>query len=530
MRFFRKDKRHAAHPQAAQPEKAAQAPAIPSLKRKEEEKKGGGGWLSGSTPGASGIAVRAAHVGAGAARGAGILGSRAIAAALSKALGGPGTLFGALFASKFGSSVALAALFSWAGLMSLAAFSMLGGENAPAAVRSMLSLGMGESGILIDKPKDGALDLLAKANEGELAWDQSQQKDFQQEAAKEEPKADAAKEPEKAPEGLADPASPDVNALPGGLADGFSQKLSKSFGGGGAGALALGGPEKGLKSGTGGFNLKTGFGTVQRNGPKGKMAAFGRSRSALSAKKISTLRGRSSRAMGQLKLARTMSNAGAASTPDTQARQYSADAFDQRASVGAQMAEVEPGGVVVPPSAPGGAGTPPVDDSVPDAPPVNTPENATPYQPNLDAAKGMGQMAGMLKLMSMMLLAIGAVLIGIGIKLMGNPLTSFIGAVILAMGLALVAMGMMMLMAAGQMADAAKGMGDQISDQYGQEDQGQIVNECSDQALADGTAPANCRPATQPVKQHPNPSLKQDIENERNATYELGDGGSEPAK
>jgi hypothetical protein len=68
----------------------------------------------------------------------------------------------------------------------------------------------------------------------------------------------------------------------------------------------------------------------------------------------------------------------------------------------------------------------------------------------------------------------------------------------------------------------AKSMGDQIGSQYGQEYQEDIVDECMDQAVNDGTAPANCDPATkaEPAKT----TVEEDVKKERESTFELDTG------
>ena len=178
--------------------------------------------------------------------------------------------------------------------------------------------------------------------------------------------------------------------------------------------------------------------------------------------------------------------------------------------------------MVVPP----GTGAPEVDNTLPDPPAAPPPTNMTPYQNQLDAAKGMGMQAAMLKMLSMMLILMGLGLIAAGIALLNNHTTFPIGIALICMGVALVAMGIMMLMMAQQMAAAAKGMGDQIKNQYGQDEQGQVVDECSDQSVQSGTAPENCKPATKP--DHKTPQVKENIEKERASDYKIEEGESSP--
>jgi len=376
---------------------------------------------------------------------------------------------------------------------------------------------MDGGGPLIDRPRDKSLGMVANANQGELTWEEQQKRDAAAKKEAEEQAADAPKEPET-------PQTPDVSELLGNMAQGgelggdFTKKLAKEFGSGGSGGgmMAMG-EKKGLGSGAGGFNLKSSFGNQARALNRSKMKAFAKARQALSARKMGSSRGTASRAMGQLKLARTMSTAGAASAPDTQARQYSANAFDQSATKGGEMAGIDPTGAVVPV----GTGATGIDNSVPDAPTVPTGENVTPYQPNLDAAKNMGSQAGMMKMIAMMLLALGAILMAVGAALMYFHSTIWLGLIILGIGLALVAAGMAMMKAAAGMADAAKKQADQIQQQYGQEEQGQVVDECADQSYATGQSSDACRPATTTPQANPNSSVQQDVAEERNATYAL---------
>ncbi|MFA6029180.1 MAG: hypothetical protein WC969_04925 [Elusimicrobiota bacterium] len=522
--FGRRKHGHAAGPEASVPKAPVPEapppaePDIPVLKKKEEERKRGGALWSGSgaSGGASGLGAAGVEVGAGAAARAGFLGSRAVAAALSKLLGGPGTVLGGLFAAKYGSSIVLGGMMLWAALVSLAGLAMLGGGRGTVESPAV-SLSMGGSGIVIDSARDKALGMVARANEGEFAWDETKPT-----APKVEEKKDAVQA-----DGEQTPPMPDVSEMmkqqgiqgdKGALADGFTKRLAKGLPEGSMpsmmGSAGLAGGNKGLKQGAGGFNLKSNIGGKPA---QGKLATFARGLLKPAVGKLSSLRGRSNRAMGQLKMARTMSSAGAAAAPDSQAHQYAANAFDQQGTQGGQISGIDDTSAVVPPSAGTGTGTG-VDNTLPTVPEVPPGGNVTPYQPTLDAAKGMGNMASMLKLLSLVLIAAG-----IAIMAMASGPWAFI---LIMIGLMLVALGMMMLSMAGAMAGMAKNMGNMMKNMYGQQDQGQIVDECADQAYSKGTKIANCSPATQPEENKRNTSVQQAVQDESNATYQM-DGGTQ---
>jgi hypothetical protein len=230
--------------------------------------------------------------------------------------------------------------------------------------------------------------------------------------------------------------------------------------------------------------------------------------------------------MGQLKLSRALSTMGAASSPDSQARQYESDAFDQQKTAAGTGAGIDSGGAVVPPGtgAPdtGGTGT---GGGIPEGGEVNIPtvggsSNYTPYQTSLDSAKKLGNIAGMLKMIGMILVAAGAVLIAIGASLLTFPTTA-IGVALMAAGAALVAMGIMMMAMASKMASMAKSIGSAIEKISGQVDQAKIVSECAEKAASQGTPIENCNPSTKTPKAESNSSLQEDIDNERKAGYKL---------
>ncbi|MFH1726768.1 MAG: hypothetical protein ABII00_19335 [Elusimicrobiota bacterium] len=494
-------------------------PDIPELKKKEKERKGAGvPWYAGSGAGVSG-----ARVGGSVAARSGLFGTGKIATTLSNFFG-PTSALGGLFASKLGPILVFGGLLGWGGLMALAGLKLMGGGVAPAQVKVTAALpGVGSSGIIIDRARNKSLGLLTGANQGEIVWDKKHPQ-----APKDSPKDEPVEVEEEAPAEPEVPAfeMPDVSQVMGqrGLnREGFVKKLSKGTGQMGAGTGGR------LKEGMSGFNLKKSFGSVKSNlkAPR-KLQAFSRSKSSLGARKMSTLRGRSSRAMGQLKLARRMSTSGAATAADGQAKQFSADAFEQGATIGGSLDGVDQGsGIVMPPGSgapsPSGSGSGTADEE-PTVPEVGIGENVTPYQDQLDSAQDMGNMAAGLKKGAMAMIALGMALVAIGLIIMYScgwtGIGMKIGLALVMSGTMMLAMGAAMLAMAGKMAGQAKDQGQQIEDEYGQEEQGDIVDECSDQAVADGTAPANCTPSTQPEVQKSN-DVHTAVEEESNATYEL---------
>lgn len=491
----------------------APTPEIPVLKEKEEEKKGGGvPWYAGSGSGAPGLVG-----GQGIARVGGTMAARSgllsrMAGVMANALGGPGTFLGGLFAGTLGKWLVLGGLMAWGGLMLGAAAKLSGGWGAAGvAAPGLPSLaGAGSSGIVIDSPKDRSLGYLAGANKGEILWDQGKP------VEKAEAPKDAAA-PEEAPplEEQAAPEAPafempDVSALQGagGLnRDGFVKKLTSD-----TSQLRAGGAGMPQIKSAGGFELKKTF--SPRGAPAGKLGGMSRAKRALSASRLSNLRGRSSRAAGQLKLAKAMSAAGQTATTIGDAKTYSADAFDQGKSIGGNLAGIDGDGIVMP----SGGGAPGLEPGVPDLPPGT---NVTPYQGEMDAAKGMGNQAAALKTMGEMMLMIGASLVAMGLALMGNHTTFPIGWALLGAGLALIAMGMMMLGMSANMAQQAQDQGKNIDEQYGQKDQGDIVDDCATQATTQGTKTENCQTQKPAQVENPNPNVHEAVEAESNATYTL---------
>lgn|GEM_PF-4357779 len=465
--------------------------------------------MGGASSSSSGLAVGGIRAGAGAAR-AGFLGSRAVANALSRILGGPNSILGALFAAKSGQTIVLAGMAIWAALIGAAGLSLLSQSRNPGGAQGALALSMDQSGIVIDRPGDASLGMLSKANEGELAWDEN--KGDAQDAAAQDKKVgeDEGKKDEGAvPEGQ----GPDVSQMlaqagKNRLGGGNFGALSKNFqGGGGFGGMGAG---KGLKNGTAGFNLKGSLSGLPRKTPTGKMAAFARTSKLSAVGKMRSLRGRANRAMGQLKMSRTLSNMGATSTPDAQSKQYAANAFDQQASQGGQNPTIDSGGPSPTPVVPPGTGAPEVPE-LPVIPPIDPGINYTPYQNMLNSARGLGDSSAGLKTISVILIIVGIALIAIG-----SAIPMF-GAILIAIGAAILAIGVMLLAMSMMMAAMAKAIGKGIDKLYGQLEQQQIVDTCANQATQ-GIKTANCQT---PKTNMPVNNVKQSVENESKADYKL---------
>jgi hypothetical protein len=454
---------------------APAAPEVPELKKKEEERKGAGVAYCGMRLPSNLVAVGggAARVGANTMP-AGLLGRAA--AVLARLLGGQSSWLGAFLMTQAGRVALLAAAVLAAGALALAVIERLGrldrGEARPVALLPELR----PSGIVIDAPKDKSLGYLAAANTGELDWDGG--------------KAPAAQEaPAEKAEEAAPPEAPKVPEVKIPDVEEQVQKAVKA-------TLDRGAFMKGLSNTGKGWNFGGGFGTRdalasarlglnQPLGRRGAVKPLTRPRMRTNVRSMSTLRGRSNRAMGQLKLARNMSRRANAAYGDARSRQYSTDAFEQGRTIGGG----DPvGGIVVPP------GT--TDDPGPDSPPDQPPPGPTqpPYQPPMDSARNSGNDSAALKMLGMLLLAIGAILVLIGMKLLSNPFTAPIGAVLLAIGIALIVAGIACLAMSQKKANDAKGNGNTVSRQHGQNDQGQVVNECADQA-AQGIPIDNCQPS-----------------------------------
>ncbi|MBI4345279.1 MAG: hypothetical protein HY553_00380, partial [Elusimicrobia bacterium] len=270
-----------------------------------------------------------------------------------------------------------------------------------------------------------------------------------------------------------------------------------------------------------------------------KLGALPRSRGRGAASALRSRGVGSNRTMGQLKFANARSGDGATAARENASKQFATEAFDQMKTTGGQLAG-GPGaidgapGVVVPP----GSGAPD-ENSFPKPPPVGPAKDVTPYQPQLDAAKGLGDAAGMLRIMGVMFMLAGAALMFAGWQMKttadampdmvpgpvppamipnpAKPPAQMAAYAIIAAGVAMVGAGIMALAMAQNMATQAEKMGDQIKNQYGQEKQGQIATDTA-KAKADG------KPYTPPDmtdQTKPNQDVKEAVEETSTATFQV---------
>jgi xanthosine utilization system XapX-like protein len=464
-------------------------------------------------------------------RGAAVIGTRPwwtllspsrIAAFLSVAFGGEATLLGGFFASGLGVAfVATGMLAGLCMLIWLGARALEGLGRTPPSQENgkVFSLAIPTTELSIDTPKNRSLDYLAFANEGEFKWDKSQGEaapaEFPDAKTREEGEVKPADSPPKV-------VPPDLEALlakaqkPGVLdKDAFSKGLSRSAfwaNGGGQGDR--------LRDGLAGFNKTQTFSSLGLT--KNVKPLSNRLLSNRGVRSLSTRNARSNRAMGQLKFAKRLSNRAGTTYDDSKARQYATDAFEQGRTIGSDGAvPIGDKGMTTPL----GDGAPGVsedsDDNSSATNAADTGTNATPYQPNVDRAKSDSGNAAALKALGALLIALGVILALIGMKLMSNPFTAPIGVMILMIGIVLIAAGIACLMMGQKKANDAKGQGKQISDQYGQKDQGDIVDECSSEAIENGTAPDYCtsEQSDSAGQQAGSNNVHKATEAERKATY-----------
>ncbi|MDX6771093.1 MAG: hypothetical protein SF051_16295 [Elusimicrobiota bacterium] len=492
------------------------APAvdIPDLKRKEKErKKAGAAWGSakpggspfgGATGGSAAAARSAASAASSAAGTAAGVGSPAAFSGLSAWLN-------AMIATTMGKALfGLGALLmvGGAGLVGLA---MLRGGGADGTM--LPNLGGLSSSLKIDRAGG---DRTAITGKGDIRFDPLAAQAAKKEEAKPEEKTEEAPADTMEP-GTIDETHAGAAAAKDKLAHNLSgAKLTSDLGGGfGNKNIFAGGNPNAPKFNTGLANSKLSI-------PKaadGKLGAMKRGGRTARASRMATNRAKTQRAFGQLKVARGMSAIGAGSNSAEGASRAASDAFDQTGSNGGELDA--PGGVGMG-DTPAGVGTGAPDlTSVPD---VQTP-NAVQGDPRLDQAfkniEKMAAQAGKMKMMGMMLMVIGAALIAIG-----ATLTFFgIGGILIALGLVLIGIGAMLMQQAAQMAAMAKQMGSALAGQYGLGTyQEQAVNDCTDQALANGGTGCS-RETYQPAQT----TVQQDVAAERDTPVTMeGNGGPVP--
>jgi hypothetical protein len=481
-----------------------------------------------------------AAVGSGAS--SGLLGSARIAQLLAQSLG-KASLLGRLLASQWGSMIVLTGMLAPAvfliGALAVSNPGWLSRPRPETRSAPMTPVFQAPNSALTSAAMPDPLELAAQANKGLYGTEQAAASADAPAAEKPKANADAPASPPAAPV----QAQEEASKAKGLDRDSFVQKLTSD-------RSARGGlPAKSLTDSGIQMQLANNF-SKPLAGPAGRLKGFARQSRPAASQKLSRHAGSAKRAMGQLKLADNLSKSGAANAGEA-SRQYAADAFEQQASVGtpAGGAGISQGANPVMPSGTA-AGAP----DVTEAPPVGPAENKTPYQKQLDNAQQQSNTAMMLMIMGGLLILSGTLLTIFGMMKMvagqakidiGNALIAMAGIpyigealaaagqslvtagtaelsqgkMMLMMGIGLIAAGTAMLAAAMMMAQAAKGAGKDIADKSGQKDQGQIVNECADQAL-DKT---HCQP--KPIPQH-NTTVQEDVAKERDATYSLQNGKS----
>lgn len=228
-------------------------------------------------------------------------------------------------------------------------------------------------------------------------------------------------------------------------------------------------------------NVKT-FGTLPAMKELGRLTAPPKGASRRVAARLKSQFGaRSTRAMGQLKFARNRSLAALGSVGNEPSSTYAAAAFDQAAGAAGSIGGIGlSGGEVLGPL---GGGAP----DLTEAPSVGPTENKTPYQDKVDNAKQNIAMALALVMLGLMLMAVGAMVLMYAKGLLAVPeptqATKVLAAKLMKFGIMLLAAGALALAAGGAAALMAKQKGKEVSDGYGQPEQGDIIDSCAGQAV-----------------------------------------------
>ncbi|MBI3566165.1 MAG: hypothetical protein HY079_13280 [Elusimicrobia bacterium] len=467
----------------------APAADIPDLKKKDKERKrAGAAWsgargAAGDFTGATGgtVSRAAASAASAAAEGAavGLEASGGVFGGLSRFLAGlTSTLLGKV-------AVAAAAFMMMAGA-GLVGYSLLKGGDAGLGVPNLGGISNSM------KVRAGGNDRMGVASNGELRFDP-----LKPNAPAQEKKAEPAKAEETPATDLKDHVDADAAKSVAGqdkLAHNLSgAKLSSSLGGEFGGKNIFGGNNAAAPK----FNDGMAKVSLPKMGAqKGKLGGMQSKTPKGTASTRNVARGKTSRAIGQLRLAKGMSMLGAQAGSAEGASSSAQGAFDQGQTQGGELNT---------PGAPGDGTVAPNGVGAPDVSMPSTPDTPTGYgvDPGLqNALNQIGSMADAARQMQQQgeqMLIIGAAIMIIGYALIDVVWTAAIGAVIIAIGAMIMGMGYMMMQMAKQMAEMAKSMGSALSAQTGNTQQGQIINECTDQALA-GTQVSNCHPSEQTVQ------------------------------
>jgi hypothetical protein len=471
---------------------------IPDLKKKEKERKKGGAFWSGARGAAGEFGGATGGNVARAAASAASAESAALGAV--EAIEGGGLwstvarFFAGLTSTVLGQVAVGAAALLFVGAAGLVGYAVLKGDGQ--GVMGIPNLGGIANSMRV---RSGGNDRLGVASKGEIRFDPLNPSANQPPAKAEAKPAEAAPAPvEAAPEAV-DPKAAS-KAMQDRMAHNLSgSKLSSSLGGDFGNKNIFGGGGVNGRSGSG-FNGNLAKVNMPRiGGAPGKLNAMKTAGGRMIASPRTTSKATSNRAIGQLKMAKGMSMLGAASNTSEGAATAAQGAFDQSLTNGGQLNGPGGAGIGLDPNGnvgtPSGVGAP--DVSMPTAPNAPT---ATTTDPGLQNSLGqISQTADAGRQMiqsgtNMML--IGAVLIAAGIAIMNSTFGfgAIIGAMLIGLGGMLIGIGIMMKQMGNMMAQMAMTMGSALSAQIGNAQQGAVVNYCTNQAVTNGTAMANCAP------------------------------------
>ena len=479
-----------------------EAPSIPQLKKDDDRERRGAGFIwTGS--GASSIGSE--FFGASQS---GILGMGRIAAALGRIFGGSSTVVGRLLLSKIGSWLVLGGITaSFVGAMAAGAWLMTrvfpapqnsayapptldgisdsirvqrGGSGGPN-VRTTAGARYDDGGVLRAAPVPPNTEETASPVKDAIAPTPVQPQP---------PATDALLDQAKK-SGL------DMNALKG---------LSAGAGGAGTSAGVPNLQKQTLASND--FQLKKNFVPASNFVQLKNLTPFDQRRPLVSTREA-VQNAKSQRAMGQLKFARDLSSAGTTAGGQEAGKSFSTDAFEQGKTSGGDVGGLSAGDTIAPPG-----------DGAPDLT-KDLGTNVTPYQNQVDQAQQNDGSAAALKIAGIAAIAAGLALLMMAMKLLSDPATAQQGMMLAMAGIALILAGIAMLMMADKLGKQAKNQGNNIANQYGQQQQGQTINNCSSQAVNNGTSPQNCSTTFF----MPGNNVQSSVATESNSTYSL-DGGN----
>ena len=252
-------------------------------------------------------------------------------------------------------------------------------------------------------------------------------------------------------------------------------------------------------------------------------SALTRARRLTNPRLTGQLGARSTRAMGQLKFTDRESRFALGASSNEPARQFATEAFEQKQTLGG-ASPIGGAGMSTGQAVPLGSGAPDMT-----APGVGTGENKTPYQNKVDDAKKGIDMAMILTLLGLALLAAGAVALMISKMLMAQAAAAGVlppaaaalkakAAMAKMIGIALIIAGAAAIAAGLMMKKKAQDKAKDVAEESGQKDQGKVIHSCADQAVA----PMSCNP---PAVDQPGNSVHNDVVAESGSTYNLENGG-----